>query len=118
VAASHWAGIVGRVATHDPSQPQGVFAAGCPFCRVLHLDVEPCPRCDGRERLVAAQMLDRESVERAVGRAVDEYDGSEARLDALLQLLFVHGRHAHDAMARDGRCDLARLRRDEARWRS
>lgn len=55
-------------------------------------------------------MLDRESVDRAVRRAVEALDGSRARLDALLGLLLVHRPVSLTALAEDGRITLDVLR--------
>ncbi len=98
----------------DPGDQQGAFIAGCPFCRVLQPDVDPCPRCDGVPRLHEAQMLDEVGIGDAVARAADDYDGSRQQLDALLRVLFIYGPIASQALAADGRLDLDRLRQDDA----
>ena len=92
------------------------MSAGCPYCQVLHPGVSPCPRCDGKPRFHAAQMLDPAAIRSAVVRAVDTYDHSRPQLHALLRLLFVHRPRAEQALAEDGRLSLKRLADDEAEF--
>tara|TARA_R110002072_G_scaffold243682_1_gene402717 strand:- start:32219 stop:32530 length:312 start_codon:yes stop_codon:yes gene_type:complete len=96
----------------DPPEDQGCMTTGCGYCQVLYPDVTPCPRCHGKPKLQAAQMLDQQSVERAVAEAVTAYDGSRQRLEALLHLLFVYRPASITALADDGRITIERLKQD------
>lgn len=89
---------------------QGCITTGCPYCRVLHAQPEHCSRCNGRSSFQAAQMIDENSIHKAVTNAVDAFDGTRAQLDALLQVLFVYRPASLTAFAKDGRYSIEQLR--------
>ncbi|MGK0201296.1 MAG: hypothetical protein ACI89X_000269 [Planctomycetota bacterium] len=98
----------------EPPDDQACMTSSCPYCQGLHLEVAPCPRCDGKPRFQAAQMLDKTAIGQAVARTIDAYDNGRQRLDTLLQVLFLHRPVAGKALQQDGRLCLERLRRDDA----
>jgi len=97
----------------DPPEQQGCLTTGCPYCQVLYPESEVCPRCAGRRDFQAAQMLDEDSIRATVTQALDDYDGTRARLDSLLHVLFVYRPASLTALAEDGRCTIEQLRADD-----
>ena len=99
----------------NPPEQQGALVSGCGYCKLLYPEQANCSRCSGGTRVQPAQMLDTEGIRAAVAGAVRDYDGSRAKLDALLHVLFVYKSASLVAFEEHDSCDLEQLRSDDRR---